>query len=117
MNTSRESAKWRTRLRSVEADCDALTATLTALQKQRVEQAAAAHGVTADALWAAGAELDTLLTDGEPDAEAIAAAAQTTRDTLGIEQPPKPSGLRGLSSGSMPQPPPTDRWSNAFKPK
>ncbi|MBU3749817.1 MAG: hypothetical protein FGM52_05100 [Mycobacterium sp.] len=118
MSGNTEAAKYRTRLRDTEAQRDALAATLTGLQRGRVECIAAAHGVTAEALWASGAELDALLgADGDPDPEAVAAAADTAREVLGIPAPAQPrSGTAGLHSGAMRHQPPQDSWTNAFAP-
>lgn len=110
-----EAAKWRRQLRQAEAERDKVTATLTAVQRSRVEAVAATHGITADALWAAGAELDDLLTDGQPDPAAIAAAVRDTREKFGIIR--KPASVSGLRSGAMLPQPPVDHWRDAFAPK
>lgn len=115
-NPNREAAKYRTRLRDTEAERDKLAATLTALQRSAVESIAAAQGVTADALWAAGNELDNLLgEDGQPDADAITTAVVTTRDKLGITA--RRASAKGLQSGTMRQQPPANRWREAFAQK
>ncbi len=113
---NREAAKYRRQLREVEAKRDKITATLEAAQRSRVEAVAVSQGITADALWAAGSQLDALLTaDGQPDADAIAAAVQHTRDYFGITV--KPATAAGLKSGAMAPQPTPDNWRDAFGPK
>ena len=115
-NPNHEAAKWRIRLRDTEAERDRLTATLTAVQRGQVESVAIGHGITAEALWASGADLKDLLdADGHPDPNAIATAVRDTREKFGII--PKPASVSGLRSGAAPPQPPANHWRDAFGPK
>lgn len=119
MSADHEAKSYRLRLRDTEAERDRLAATLTALQRGRVEAIATQQGITAEALWAAGTELDSLLgEDGQPDPIAVAAAADAARQELGIDPTPPPRrSAAGLRSGAMNPPPPADHWRDAFAPK
>lgn len=74
----KEAANYRTRLRAAEA-------TNTALRDQLIKIHLGAGGVTPAALEAAKIDLNTLVgEDGTISAEAVAQAAKTARETLGI---------------------------------
>jgi hypothetical protein len=114
---SREAAKYRTRLREVETERDALVGRVEALQRAQLEQHITAAGLKPQAVWATGtAVADLVGDDGQPDPAKIKAAVQAARDELGIAARPSPRGTAGLHSGSMgPQQPP-NRFVDAFKP-
>lgn len=62
-NLNREAAKWRTRLREAEAERDALQHVLDTLRRRRVNTIARKQGISAEALWAVGIDLNNLLDD------------------------------------------------------
>lgn len=89
----REAAKYRRRLRDVEAERDALKATVESLQRAEVDRLAAGADLRPAALWASGPELADLLgDDGTVDQGKVAAAIAAARETLGIAPPPPPRG-------------------------
>ncbi|ULE32175.1 hypothetical protein [Mycobacterium sp. IDR2000157661] len=93
----REAAKYRRRLRDVEAERDTLKATVAALQRAEVARLAADAGLRPAALWASGPELADLLgEDGTVNADAVAAAVAVAREQLGIPKPrPRGNVVRG----------------------
>jgi len=116
---SKEAAKYRRQLRAVEADRDALTARVEALQRQQVDAQVAALGVTPAAVWAAGISVTDLLgDDGTVDAGKVGQAVASVRETFGIGQPAKPRP-RMFKSGASPASVPMTRpaWSSAFAPR
>lgn len=87
---AREAAKYRKRLREVEAENTALKEQLTALRRAEVERLTGLPKPAA--LWAAGTELEDLLDDaGVVDPAKVAAAVEVARETLGMTLPPAPS--------------------------
>jgi len=58
-----EAAKYRRRLRSVEAERDTLAQQVQALQRQQVEQLCQAARIRPQAVWGSGAELSAMLND------------------------------------------------------
>jgi hypothetical protein len=83
----REAAKFRRRLRAVEAERDQLAQQVQALQRQEIERQAAAAQLQPAALWTA-AELADLLTDsGTVDGERVDAAITAARQLLGVPPP------------------------------
>lgn len=83
---NREAAKYRTRLREVEAERDTLAEQVTTLQRAEAERLAAAHLKNPAGLWAAGADLPALLADdGTVDPDKVAAAAKTAVEQVGLE--------------------------------
>ncbi|MCZ0727961.1 hypothetical protein [Mycolicibacterium iranicum] len=86
---NKEAARYRRRLRDVEAERDTLKATVAALQRAEVDRLAADAGLRPAALWANGVEVGELLAeDGTVNADAVAAAVAVARETLGIPKPP-----------------------------
>lgn len=84
----REAAKYRRRLRDVEAERDSLKATVVALQRAEVDRLAAGADLRPAALWASGPELADLLgDDGTVNQVKVAAAISAARETLGILNP------------------------------
>src|SRR5690625_4993930 len=68
-SANREAAGYRRRLRDVEAERDELAASLNALRKAEIERLAGEHLRVGSAIWASGADLESLLTeDGGIDA-------------------------------------------------
>lgn len=88
----REAAKYRRRLRDVEAERDALKATVAALQRAEVDRLATADGLKPAALWSSAELTDLLAEDGTVDQGMVAAAIAAARETLGIAPPPPPRG-------------------------
>ncbi len=87
--SNREAARYRRRLRSAEAERDALKATVESLQRAEVDRLATDTGLRPAALWASGPELADLLSDdGTVDQVKVAAAISAARETLGIPNPP-----------------------------
>lgn len=104
----REAAKYRRRLRDVEAERDTLKAAVAALQRAEVDRLATADDLRPAALWASGPELADLLTDdGTVDAAKVSAAIAAARDQLGIPSPPPRGNVvkgEGRSLGRPPRP-------------
>lgn len=118
-----EAAKWRTRLRDEQAAhkatqtaLETLTGQMEALQRQQVENLIVAARVRPAAVWAT-TDLGALLAaDGTVDPEAVAAAIDTARKTLGIQPLGKGAYVPGLG-GQPDRPPQTDGWQQAFTPR
>ena len=101
---AREAAKWRGRLRRVEAERDQLTERVTAMQRAQAEQLISSHGLRPGAVWAV-AKLDDLLDEhGDIDPAKVKTGhraglrgvrhrqpAETTRSSRRIDQ-------RGISA-------------------
>lgn len=86
--SSDEAARYRRRLREVEAERDRLAAQVEHLQRGIVEGLLDMEAVGLDALTATGSELADLLDDnGLPDAHKVRQAAQDARVALGIPGP------------------------------
>lgn len=103
---NREAAKYRRRLRDVEAERDRLKATVAALQRAEVDRLATDAGLRPAALWANGAEVGELLgDDGTVDAARVSAAVAVAREQLGIPNPP-PRGNYVKGEGRSPGRPP-----------
>lgn len=88
----REAAKYRRRLRDVEAERDTLKATVESLQRAEVDRLATADGLKPAALWSSAELTDLLAEDGTVDQGKVAAAISAARETLGIAPPPPPRG-------------------------
>lgn len=113
---AREAAKWRGRLREVEAERDSLAGKVEALQRAQVDAHITALGTKPAAVWASGAQLSDLVgEDGTPDQEKIAAAVAVAREQLGIDDRPK-RPARGLTSGASVTREPVNGWREAFAP-
>jgi hypothetical protein len=115
-NPNHEAAKYRIRLREAEAQRDALAAQLDALRRDQIGAIATTMGIKPAALWASGAELNNLLTEGGAiDTTKVREAADAARTELGITK--RPPSMAGLSSGTMKPPPPRDAFRDAFVPR
>ncbi|MCL1869771.1 MAG: hypothetical protein FWF90_05090 [Promicromonosporaceae bacterium] len=85
----RDAARYRTALREVEAERDALVAQLDAVRREVVENMAAKVVAQPSAVWAAGVNLaDLLADDGRVDADKAHAAITSAADALGLAGPP-----------------------------
>jgi sulfur relay (sulfurtransferase) DsrC/TusE family protein len=94
--SNREAAKYRRQLRDVEAERDGLLEQVTGWRKQQAENIAQAHGLNAAALWAAGAELETMLTEeGMVDEAKLIEFVKEAKDKLGIVPPPQVASAAG----------------------
>lgn len=83
----RDAAKYRRKLRTVEAERDQLAERLEAMQRNEIERQAQAAQLKPAALWAATKLDDLLAEDGTVSAEAVAQAVETARETLGVPPP------------------------------
>lgn len=84
---NREAAKYRRRLRDVEAERDGLLARLETMQRTEAERLAAKHLAKGAALWIGETSLaDVLDADGNVDPVKVANRAQTVRDEYGVEK-------------------------------
>jgi len=104
----KESAGYRDRASAAET-------ALAAIQSTRLDELITATGVKPAAVRAL-VDPAELLTDGQPDAEKISAAAARARDVLGILPKGAPS-IKGMSSGLMPRVAPRAGFADAFKPQ
>lgn len=87
-NSNREAAKWRKQLREVEAERDALTARVEAMNRSEAERHASRLLTKPAAMWAAGADLTDLLDDsGAVDPAKVEQAAQRAAEELGATSP------------------------------
>jgi hypothetical protein len=87
-STSREAARYRTRLREVEAERDRLQTTLDTVQRAQVEAMAQAGGLAvAGDIWSFGAELATLRgEDGTIDQATVEGTVQAIlKDRPGLK--------------------------------
>lgn len=111
-----EAAKYRRRLRSVEAERDTLAQQVQALQRQQVEQLCQAARIRPQAVWGSGAELSAMLNDDSSvNPEAVAEAINTAREQFGIH-PQVGTHVPGVGNrpGQLAK---TDQWVDAFKPQ
>lgn len=85
---AREAAKYRRRLREVEAERDRLAEQVQALQRAEIERLSYdEHRVKGAALWAGGYQVADLIgEDGRPDEAKVAAAAKDVAERFGIDQ-------------------------------
>lgn len=104
---NREAAKYRTRLRETEAERDTLRQTLATMRRAEVERIASTTLRNPAGLWAAGTELDALLTEaGDVDPEKVQAAASGAIEALGLA--PRPDGMIVPAEGNLTRPATTD---------
>lgn len=112
----KEAAKYRTRLRETEAERDTVREQMTTLRRQVAEGASGLAKPAA--LWAAGADPADLFTDdGQLDPDALSAAVDQARETLGVERKPatpKPDMTQGSQSNAVIF---HDPWQQAFTPQ
>lgn len=104
-STSREAAKYRARLREVEAERDQLTSQLTTWRKSEAQtMAASVLGDGAD-LWRDGLDVSDLVDEsGLIDTDKVTAAAKAVGKLhptwlVGRAAPPKPPGGSGAARG------------------
>lgn len=100
---AREAAKYRRRLREVEAERDRLAEQVEALQRAEIERLSyAEHRVKGAAIWAGGYTVSDLIgEDGRPDESKVAAAAADVAERFGIDQR---GGVYVPSEGKTPPP-------------
>lgn len=111
----REAAKYRTRLREAEAQREALTEQLDALRRHVIEDASGL--AKPQALWLAGVDVADLFTpEGRPDTEKLAEAVAKVSEELGLSMRPR-TPKPDPSQGRYDEPPPVNRWREAFGPK
>lgn len=85
-NPNREAAKYRTRLREVESERDALATQLEASQRSIVDDLVSRHGYTSDLFWSGGTELPALLNeDGTVDANTVTESLRETAQRFGVQ--------------------------------
>ncbi len=110
---SREAAKYRTRLRTLESENSTLAAQVAALQRAQISAQVADAGLRPDAVFKTS-ELETMLDPdtGAVDPGRVAAAIKFARSSLGIEVH---GGLRGLPEGPNPTSRGGDAFTNAFR--
>jgi hypothetical protein len=101
----KEAAKYRRRLREVEAERDGLTGRLTAFQRGMAEQMAENLGLKPKALWASADLADLLADDGAVDGVRVYDAAQKAIAELGISRPKGTSRKprENLQAGTNPE--------------
>lgn len=112
-----EAAKYRRKLRHVEAERDTLASRLQAAHRREVERLASSTVTRPEALWAAGVEVDDLLdAEGNVDEEKVTDAVTDVADRLGLAEPnrtPLPDSSQGGAwSPAAPEP----QFSDAFGP-
>lgn len=111
---SREARNYRLRLRDTEAALETAQKGQETAQRALVEHLAQTVGrIKGEALWAAGTDLDALLTDGAVDADKVAEAADAAAAQLGLTRRPKPDPMQGRSTSG----PVGSDWVGAFAPK
>jgi hypothetical protein len=110
----REAAKYRRRLRDVEAERDALKATVESLQRAEADRLATADGLKPAALWSSAELGDLLGDDGTVDAARVSAAIATAREQLGIAPPPPPRGNVVKKEGATLRRPPRPSGKDAM---
>lgn len=119
-SSSREAAKYRKQLRTVETERDQLRTDLDNMRRVEIGRQAEAAGIKPAALWASGATLENLLgEDGTPDNARIIEAAAAARTLLGINRIPVAPSSHGQGKVGIPIPftPQGGPWAGAFKPK
>ncbi|GLC02571.1 hypothetical protein [Mycobacterium kiyosense] len=103
---NKEAARYRRRLRDVEAERDTLKATVAALQRAEVDRLAVGADLRPAALWASGLELaDVLGDDGTVDQGKVSTAIAAARETLGIPNPPPRGNVVKGEGRSLGRPP------------
>lgn len=85
---AREAAKYRRRLREVEAERDRLAEQVLALQRAEIERLSGTEcHVKGEVLWAAGYKVSDLIgEDGRPDAAKVREAADAAAERFGIRR-------------------------------
>jgi len=115
--SGKEAAKYRRRLREVEAERDRLAAQVEAIQRAEIERLSLAeHRVRGEALWAAGYTAGDLVDDdGRPDVSKVAAAANEVAERFGIRQI-ELNGAYVPAEGKTPPVAPTVTWGQLLHP-
>lgn len=113
----REAARYRTRLREVEAERDQLAAQLATNHEDIVSQIAADAGMPDRSLLnAAGYEVGDMLTeDGRVDREKATAACRETMKRYRIARPPSPN-MQQSTGTRMPGQSASEAFAAAFAP-
>lgn len=113
---SRREARYRRQLRAAEAERDQLAERLDAMRRAEVERIAADVLAKPAGLWAAGTGLGDLLdADGNVDAAAVRAAAETAQAELGLGRA-RPSNYMA-AVGSLPYDAHRSTFEAAFGPR
>ena len=114
---AREAAKYRTQLRTVEAERDSLTGTVSALRQQIIEGIVEEQaGVSPAGVFAVNTVADFLSEDGQLDPAHIIEVARATAATLGLEQKPR-TPKADHSQGPNPTGGAAPTWSDFLKKK
>jgi len=113
---AREAAKYRRRLREVEAERDRLAEQVEALQRAEIERLSyAEHRVKGAAIWAGGYQVADLIgDDGRPDESKVAAAAKDVAERFGIN--PLGGGVYVPAEGRTPDLSPKVTWDRLLHP-
>lgn len=114
---AREAARYRRRLREVEAERDRLAAQVQAMQRAEIERLSLAeYRVRGEALWAAGYQVADLVDDeGRPDVAKVAAAAEEAAQRFGIRRI-ELDGAYVPAEGKTPPVAPTVTWGQLLHP-
>lgn len=113
---AREAAKYRRRLREVEAERDRLAAQVEDLLRAEIERLSyAEHRVKGAAIWAGGYKVSDLISDdGRPDESKVAAAAKDVAERFGIN--PLGGGVYVPAEGRTPELSPKVTWDRLLHP-
>lgn len=114
---NREAAKYRRKLREVEAERDRLAQQVEALQRAEIERLSYdKHHVKGEVLWAAGYTVTDLIgDDGRPDESKVAAAADAAAERFGIRQIDR-NGAYVPAEGRTPELAPQITWDKLLHP-
>ena len=116
-HAAREAAKYRTQLRTVEAERDSLTGTVSALRRQIIEGIIEEQaGVSPAGVFAVNTVADFVDEDGQLDPAHIIEVARATAATLGLEQKPR-TPKADHSQGPKPTGGAAPTWSDFLKKK
>ena len=113
-NPNKEAAKYRRQLRDVEAERDALTGQVEAMQRAMIESEVARAGYKPAAFWSRDENTaDQFFTDdGTLDTDALSEAITTTARELGLTNGRGPVAPR---EGGTSRPRATKSWDSAFR--
>lgn len=117
---NREAARYRTQLREVEAERDALTKRLTAMERAAVEHLAGGLLVDSADVWRDGLTLDELRgEDGSLDPEKVTGAVQALAERKPHWAVPRrqrrAASLDGLASGIGTRVPSSTSWTSVLQ--
>lgn len=108
-----EAAKYRRKLRAAEADLANLRERVDTLHRSEVERLARDRGIAPAAIWAGGAQLDTLrTTSGDIDPALVTAEADRVRELFYLGRPTPDPG-----QGPRPYSDTGSAWTAAFGPR